>query len=458
MKRLLPLFCIIVFLFVLRLSNLSIRLSDTNIYFYTAYELLQGKLLYRDIFFTNFPLFPYISAVYLFFSNKHILFYYLTPTIEISITALLIYYIVYKKTKMYGTALFSFLLYILSFMVLSTSEHQTGVFLASLFAVLAYLFWNKKSYIVTGIFLGLTLLTKAYFLPIILSFLLTMLLQKNYNGLIKTGLSFTFSILLLLSPFLLLAKDAIYTDIITYSLTRLAGVSKIDIFWFFVTHELLFFVLLLFNLFNFKKQIFFGCVSLFSILFFFFYADSYYLYFNFFIPFLCLSLPLFLEFLKKQLHVQKFIFPTILFICLAISLTTYLGYYKDLGKMNNTSSVVQTIKKHKPAVLYGVNDSTPALAYLSNTPLLNGIVDTNESIFRKHFLNADELTKDAIKQNAMIITHGVFYPQADIDENILDEIFNKDVVKKHCTLIQSFPVLTEGITNQLNLFQCQENL
>jgi hypothetical protein len=73
-------------------------------------------------------------------------------------------------------------------------------------------------------------------------------------------------------------------------------------------------------------------------------------------------------------------------------------------------------------------------------------------------LNADELTKDAIKQNAMIITHGVFYPQADIDENILDEIFNKDVVKKHCTLIQSFPVLTEGITNQLNLFQCQENL
>jgi len=455
MKRLLPLFLTIGILFFLRLSNLSVRLSDTNVYFYTASEILNGNLLYKDIFFTNFPLFPYISSFYLFISNKQILFYYFTPTIEISTIALLIYFILYKQTKQYNTSLFASLLYLLSFMVLSTSEHQTGVFLASLFAVTSYLFWQKKNYILTGIFLGVTILTKAYFLPIILSFFVTMFLQKNYRAGIKMSISFGMSILVLLLPFLFFAPQEIYADVIKYSLTRLAGVSKIDIFWFFIMHDLLFFLLLLFNLFNFKKNIFFACISIFSILFFLLYADSYYLYFNFMIPFLCLSLPFFMEFLNKHLHVQKFVFPTILFVFLAINIYSYMNYYRNLGKITNLSSLLQHIEKQKPSSLYGVNDITPALAYLTNTPLLNSIVDTNESIFRKQFLNADTLTRDAIKQNAMIVTHGASYPQAGVDENILDGIFNKQIIQKHCKQIVSVPVFTEGVVNRVNLFSCQ---
>jgi hypothetical protein len=167
---------------------------------------------------------------------------------------------------------------------------------------------------------------------------------------------------------------------------------------------------------------------------------------------------LFVQFLTKQLHVQKFIFPTILFLCIVINLYTYLNYYKDLGKIYTVPSVLQTIKKQNPTALYGVNDITPALAYMTNTPLLNGIVDTNESIFRKHFLHADILTRDAIQKNAMIITHGASYPQANINEKIIDEIVNKDMIKKHCTLVTSFPVFTEGVINQLNLFQCTKTI
>ena len=53
MKRYFPLFIITSIFLLLKLTNLGIRMSDTNIYFYTAYELLQGKILYKDIFFTN---------------------------------------------------------------------------------------------------------------------------------------------------------------------------------------------------------------------------------------------------------------------------------------------------------------------------------------------------------------------------------------------------------------------
>lgn len=455
MKRLLPLFCAIGILIMLRLSNLSVRLSDTNIYFYTAYEILHGKLLYKDIFFTNLPLFPYISSLYLFLSNKNILFYYFTPTIEISIITLLIYYLTYKKTKEYVTALCAALLYLFSFMVLSTSEHQTGVFLASLFAVLSYFFWDKKKYILTGIFLGLTILTKAYFLPIILSFFTTELLTKHYKEFFKISGSFFISIFVVLLPFILFAQNQLYTDIIRYSLTRLAGVSKLDIAWFFTTKDILFFILLIFNLFNFRKNVFFGCISLFSILFFFFYTDTYYLYLNFLIPFLCLSLPFFIQFLDKQFHVQKFVFPTIMVLFLSMNVYAYMSSYRNLGKISDIQELLHTIQKQKPPSLYGVNDITPALAYLTDTPLLNGIVDTNESIFRKKFLNANELTKDAIKQKAIIVTHGASYPQAGIDEKILNGIFNKQAVQKQCKQIVSVPVFTEGVVNRVNLFRCQ---
>lgn len=455
MKRLLPLFLAIGILIILRLSNLSVRLSDTNIYFYTAYEILHGKLLYKDIFFTNLPLFPYISSVYLFLSKNNILFYYFTPTIEISIITLLMYYLVYKKTKEYMTALCAALLYLFSFMVLSTSEHQTGVFLASLFSIIAYFFWERKKYILMGIILACMLLTKAYFLPVAISFFLTLFIQKNYKILFKISLSFSLTICGILLPFLILSPNELYRDIVQYSLTRLAGVSKIDILWFFLTKDFLFFMLLVFNFFNFRKNIFFACISLFSILFFFFYTDTYYLYLNFLPPFLCLSLPLFLHFLKQQLHTQKFVFPTILVLFLSLNIILYMNTFRDLGEISNIDLLTTTIQKYQPSALYGINDVTPALAYMTNTPLLNDIVDTNESIFRKKFLNADTLTADAIEQKAMIITHGASYPEANVEEKILNGIFNKQMIQKHCKQVVSIPVFTEGVVNRVNLFSCQ---
>ncbi len=455
MKRLLPLFFAIAFLSFLRLSNLSIRLSDTNIYFYTAYEILNGKLLYKDIFFTNLPFFPYISTFYLFLSNKNILFYYFTPTIEISIITILIYWIVLKQTKDYMTAICAGILYLFSFIVLSTSDHQTGVFLATLFAVLAYYFREKKRYFIIGIFLALCLLTKAYFLPIIFSFFAADLVKKDYQALFKTGILFFITIGVIVLPFLLLSPHEIYTDVITYSLTRLAGVSKIDIVWFFISHDILFFILLLFNLFNFKKNIFFGFVSLFSLLFFFFYTDTYYLYINFLPAFLCLSLPLFIQFLTQHCHIQKFVFPTLLAFFLIMNIVLYASSYRNLGKISDVEILVTTMIKNKATTVYGVNDITPALVYLTNKKMLNSIVDTNESIFRKKFLDADKLTNDAIRQKTLIVTHGAVYPQANVNEQILDGIFDKDLIKKHCKITASVPVFSEGIVNRVNLFRCQ---
>lgn len=453
MKKFLPFIFLSIFLFILKSSNLGIRISDTNIYFYTAYEILQGKLLYRDIFFTNFPLFPYLSSFYFFLLNGNLNLFFLTPTLEVIITSLLIYIIIINKTKNNLLSLISSLLYMFSFLVLSTSDHQTGVFLASIFSLISFLFYEKKSYILSGFFIALSLLTKAYFLPILISLMLVSVV-KNKRGAFKFIISFLLTSFIILLPFLIFSKNEFITDVFKYSLTRSQGISKSEIAWFFITHDFIFFILIIFNLLNIKKNVFFGILSVFSILFFIIYKDIYYLYLNFLSPFLALSFPNFYMFVKQKLNFQPMVIPTLICIFLILNLITYISSYKNLQKIPNLNEIIKTINKEKPKYLYGVNDTTPALAYLTNVPLLENIVDTNENIFRKKLLDATILTKKAVSSKTIMVTHGAYYPTLNVQEDTVDGIFDKRVIKNNCKLIGSFPVQSEGAINRINLLKC----
>src|SRR3989344_2258851 len=79
-----------VFLLV-KADPFQIRISDTNIYFLTARQILEGRVLYKDIFFTNFPLFPYMSILYGFLTGWNLTYFFATPLVEIAIITLLIY-------------------------------------------------------------------------------------------------------------------------------------------------------------------------------------------------------------------------------------------------------------------------------------------------------------------------------------------------------------------------------
>ncbi len=452
-KKILFLFPPLFFL-IIKLPDISIRISDTNIYFYTAYQILQGKILYKDLFFTNFPGFAYISSLYFLLTSGSPTLFYITSIIETIIISILIYYIVKNKTKNLTISLASQVLYLFSFIVLSTSDHQTGVFTASLFAILSYLFYKKNRLFLSGIFISLTFLTKAYFLPIIIAFFVYSVLDKKLRNTVKISFSFLLTSSLTLLPSILLTKNDFIKDVFLYSLTRSAGIMKGDIFWFFTIHDIILFMLLFFSLLNFKKNLFLAILSTLSLCFLIFYNDIYYLYLNFIIPFLCLSLSEFIYFLKNKFNLQIILIPIFIFIAISVNLFVYLSYYKNIGKINNINSLVNTIKKEKPEFLYGVNDITPVLAYLSSTRLLDNIIDTNENIFRKKILNSKTLTNQAIKHKTIIVSHGAYYQDININERIIDNIFAKDIVSKKCKYLTGTPVIMEGVTNRINLFKC----
>lgn len=452
MKKVIPLLTLILFFLIIKVVSNGVRLSDTNIYFNIAYQIFQGKILYKDIFFSNFPFFSYVSSFYYIITGKNIELFYLTSSIEIAIITTLIYLIVYKKTKDYIVSIISSILYIFSFIVFSTSDHQTGVFTASLLAVLSFYFLKEKV-LLSGALIAASILTKAYFLPILLSFYGYLIVKKK-DELIKFSIGFILASTIILLPFLLLAPKEIFSDIFGFSLTRPTGLSKINILWFFITKDFLLFILLVFNLLSIKRNVFFGLISIFSTIFFFAYQDIYYLYLNFLTPFLCISFYNFYYFFKNRFNLQKFTIPTIISIFLIYNFFIYISTYRNLGKITELNKITEKILVEKPDYLYGVNDITPALISLTNIPALANVNDAHEYFFTRGIYNKEYLTRKAVESRTIIIAHGADYPQYNIKQDILDNIFVKETIYKNCRIIQSTKVLSEGDGNRINLFKC----
>lgn len=445
-------FCIGIFLF-LKIGSTSIRLSDTNIYFATAHAILQGKLLYRDIFFTNLPLFPLISALYLFLSKQNILFYYFTAPLEASLVCFFIYKIIVQQTAKPAIALLTSILYLFSFTVLSTTDHQTGVFLASLFAVASYYWYLKNNYILTGICVALMILAKAYFLPVLLTYCVVLLMKLKRKS-IPFFLSFSITSLIILLPFLMYSGNDFIKDVLHYSLTRSQGLNKSGLILFFITHDILLFILIIINLLFLSKKTFFSIFSLIGIIFFFSYKDTYFLYLNYLIPFVCLSVGPLYNYFSPRISISIPLITTLLGVAVLYNFITYTATFRTLQQIDNITDIVTTITTQHPTVLYGTNDLTPILSFLTKVPQLHNIIDTNANIFRKGYLNNNVLTKDAIKQKAILITHGAYYPVFGIQESLDNEIFDKALVEKNCHIIKTVPIKTEGMVNQLIFWKC----
>jgi hypothetical protein len=454
MKKILPLLFLILLFLIVKVGNNGIRLSDTNIYFNIAYQISQGKILYKDIFFSNFPFFSYVASLFYFLSGKNLELFYFTSNIEVATITFFIYLVTYRKTKNYLVSITSSILYILSFMVLSTSDHQTGVFTASLFAVLSYFFLQERKILLSGILIAISITTKAYFLPIFLAFFTYIFIKKEWKNLLKFAVSSAVTGLIILMPFLIQAPQQLISDILGFSLTRPAGLSKINIAWFFILKDFLLFILLIFNILRIKKNILFGLISAFSIIFFFTYQDIYYLYLNFLTPFLCISYYEFYYFVKNNFNVQKMVIPTVILAFASCNLFLYLSSYRNLGKVQNINRILKTIIAEKPSFLYGANDITPAIIALTHIPALENVNDAHEYFFMKKIYDKTLLTNSAIKNRTIIIAHGADYPEYNVKQDILDNIFVKDSIYKNCKNILSAPVLSEGDTNRVNLFKC----
>ncbi len=418
-----------------------------------AYELLSGHKLYADIFFTNLPLFAYISEIYFLITKGDIYVFYFTSSLEAALVAMVIYKIVYRETSDYITSLSSSLLYLFSLVILFVTNGQQGIITASLFAVVAYYFLQKGKYLLAGTFLSLCFLTKGYFIIVILPFFLKTLLQKNRKN-YHLYIAFVTLTALVILPFVLGSLKEALRDTVQFYLSKGVGMSKGTIFQHVLIYDPLLLILLFYNILRIHKNLFFGTLSLLFIFYFTFSAGFYYVYLGMITPFLCISYPNFYFSLKKLFQPQKYIQITVVSMYVFYPLLMYLLSFSSLNKINHFPEMVATIKKEKPSYIYGVSSLSPILAYETGTPLLENIVDTNEDLYKNKIYDGTKLTREAIQKRTMLISVGSFYPDQNIREDIVNISIDKSLAKKHCRYVIGFRENIGAGVNMVNFYRC----
>ena len=263
--------------------------------------------------------------------------------------------------------------------------------------------------------MALMILTKAYFLPVALSyfFILPLSLRSFKKPLVQFLLGGAVIGSIILLPTLLTSFSEFYRDIVEYSLIRPQGISKTAIFTALLQREFLFVLLWGISIFLIKKYRFYGALSVISALFFLFYKDFYFYYFNLLAPFLCIFAGIFINHVENKYRLQKAIIPTLLFLCICINMIQYFSTSRS-HVLTNYQEIISVAKTQNQPVIYGTNDIAPLLAYETKKPLLQGVVDTNPTLFVREYLTRHNsqklpLSKKHCLLDTVFITQNIIF-------------------------------------------------
>jgi hypothetical protein len=439
--------------FIEKYVHAGIRLSDTNLYYAMGEAVLHGKFLYKDIFFTNLPLFPYISAFYTILSGKNLIFYYLTGSLEAIVCYLLIFIIGYIKTRDFVISFFGAILFLFSFTILYISDSQTGVLTASLFLLLGYVYIEQgKRYVTGGIFLALCLLTKAYFAPVVAAFFIAPLLAKSVKSVIKMVTGFSFAFAFIAGPYLITFPSEIITQL-SYAGMRSVGFPKLELLKYVATFDFVLLCVFAASFIVWKKNNLIAVASFFFVFYFVTRGSMYPIYLCMIIPLLSIHAQELGSILQQRIQNKK-ILPIIISGYIISMFFIYINDYARLGMVNHIEEMSTRIRKEKPSFIYGVADLAPALSQKTGVPLLEGIIDTNAEIYQKGFLDKTKLSKLAVQKKAVIISEGIYMPEYKTDEKMDNNTFDKKLLLSKCKEMSRYPVQGQEFINRIYLFKC----
>lgn len=426
--------------------------TDANLYLYYADQITKGSILYRDLYMTNFPLVPYISVFYMFVTVGSIHGFYMTASIEALVSAIILFLCLQKLFNNKLVSLIGFLFFLSTFLVFSSASHQNGILLAVLFYSAAYLCFLYKKFILTGILLGLALLTKAYMLPVVAAFIVYLLI-KHRKQTLRVTIGFIGSVCIILLPTLLFAYQEFINQVFGYSLTRTAGFDKISILKSFISYDPVVVGLLLYSLFRFRKEMFPALATAFSVVFIFFYQDLYLLYFTMFVPIATLALGDLLSLLQKTTKNITLLI-TLMSIVLLVNILNvdrYIEGIHGLMAIPNIDEFVSIVEETKPDYLYGEYGIVQGISYLSEIPMLEGTSDTNRKMYLSGVLDKDTITEKIKSTKTTVITYS---SNDNLNITTASAILNWKKLEGECEIIHSQDFKMSYPINKINILKC----
>lgn len=467
---------IIALFLIIKISQMGFKFSDENIYFYMGNMILQGNLPYRDFFFASPPFQILIISGLLSIFGSRIILLKLIPLIAVSISSVFIFLFVKKiSNKFY--AIFSSVIYLFSFVVLTTTDHSTGIHLTTMFLLISFYLVEKEKFLTSGIFSSFALLTRLYSGVGVLGIAIYLLI-KNRKSLFRyiIGISIVFipANALLFSLF---GKDYL-NSVFLYHLLKSEGIPKNSIFLFFLRWDFIPIMLSIPSIFlKNRKKIMFPSITGLTILFFYiFYADIYYLYLGLLIPFISImsgwtlysiynsessndayqSLDIKYTPENKNLNKNNILLFSVLLLIFVITFNTYfyINDHASTSKIDFIEDITEYVKENslEGDKIYGNFEITPLIALMSKRNIYGNYIDTNEKTFLTGMYDSEERT-DSIRGNVKFV---IMKYLVDFEGNILNKspIIQESFLENECDRVKSYAIKKDYSDNYVMIFDC----
>ncbi len=459
---------------LLKITGLTFRFSDGNIYLYMAKAIGEGFWPYRDFVLVDPPFLVFLLTALRALIRDHFLAYQVIPAVLEAGSSILLY--VLLRLRGNKLSFLAPLLYLFSFTVLATSDYLTGVQLAVFLMLMAIFLYEKNKSIWSGVLWALAALTKLYVAPAILGFLIYNIWRKEFAklGRIITGGALT--TVVFLGPFLFTAPTQVYKYLWVMHFNRPAGLDKWNVWGFFVSHEWFLLATAAAGIyFCFKKTklhrdapigksatgeyllwLFIPLLAFFLV-----YKDVYYLYLDSLLPYLLIFSFIFLNWLyEKDIRARMAL--AVVAVMGFSSLTGFIFNYYQVtradGQFPNALEVAAYVKTLPPEFdLYGGQEMVSLVALLSGRKLFNNYIDTNAQIFATNTLDLEQVSNEAADKGVYLIGRLADHPELGIQNYGSEGYFAKDVFEKYCKEIKDFPNGNQELLNKIVIFKCSKN-
>ncbi len=452
---------VILFL-IIKIPQIDYRYGDENIYFFMGKLITEGQFPYRDFFFASPPLQLVFTALFVALFGFHALTMKFLSLLTVAGSAFFLY-VILKKNKSEAAGVCAAVLYLFSFVALTTSDYVSGVQLVVFFTLGAFtlIAYEKPGW--AGIAAALALFTRFYAAPLIGIVGLYAIARKQKMW----RRFFTSLCLLFIGGNLLLygALGAQYEQsVVLYHLQKFEELDKQSVLDFFVRWDWMLAAASALSLGVVRfKQLALPLAGLAAGgLFLYVYKDIYYLYFNLIIPFLALLGGMFLANLFHTKPFSRIARQSSLFI--ALFLFVYIGYgtwhymrdHAGAARIDYFEELVQYVRGHSDPrdSLYGSFEVTPLVAGFTERVIAGNFIDTNNKTFSTGMAALDEREEALLKEKVRyIFTKVLVDAQGNLVE--LGRFISRGFLQRHCAIVKSFPIQKDYYSNLLLVWECR---
>ena len=398
---------IILFLIIISLGINKTVPGDDYTYFYMAKLMTEGKLFYKDFFFSHPPLhLTIISLVYKIFGFNIIAL----RSIGVLSQLIAVFFLFKLAKKQFGNlaVLICCFVYLNSYLLLLMSTYVYGINITTMFVVIGLYILQEKKYLLSGLFFGLAGITGLY--SLIIPFAIIILMLKNRRNLVKFLIGFSIIFILVNLMFILTFGKNYITSVYTYHFLKPKQQGNFLSVLFKVVKENIFIFLtpLLIIFYKQKRKIrFFAVIAIIFCIFLFFLNRIFDFYFLLIFPLLSLigafALTTLLSKLKKKYCLLICMILLILFSIYSYPLYNRLIRYDYLDFKYQDITDFFNKKSNKNDFIFGDSLFTPMIALLSDRYIIGNLVDTNLLVFQSGVTNIKDVIKFFEKNNPSFI-------------------------------------------------------